>query len=257
MRKVLLCTTKTMFLLLLAAPSLSLAQTTHVVQVIDFAFNPKDITIQAGDTVRWENAPGGASHNVIAEDLSFSSGAAQSSFTYEFTFNTGGNYPYFCAPHQGLGMVGSVTVQGNVNPGFDIDPGHTGNWWNGLARDGEGAQIEVSDAGGGKLVFVVTVYSYGPAGGQIFLIGVGTPDGDTVEVDVFITEGEGGVWGDAFDPEGVDQPQWGTGTFTAKSCKKIHMSLTPNAAYQAEGYTNLEYDLERLTKPAIACPYEG
>lgn len=251
------CTNKIALLLFSAIPSLSFAQTTHVVQVTDFAFTPRDITIQAGDTVRWENAPGGAPHNVIAENLAFASGPTASSWTYEFTFNTGGDYPYYCQPHRNDGMVGSVTVQGNVDPGFDIDPGHSGNWWNGLARDGEGAQIEVSNAGGGQLVFVVTVYSYGPAGGQIFLIGVGTPDGDTVEVDVFITEGEGGVWGDAFDPDNVDQPQWGTGTFTAESCELIHMMLTPNQSYQNEGYTNLEYDLVRLTTPAIACPYEG
>jgi len=249
------CSNKIALLLLSTIPSLSFAQTTHVVQVTDFAFTPQNITIQAGDTVRWENAPGGASHNVIANDQSFASGAAQSSFTYEFTFNNAGGYSYYCAPHQGLGMVGSVTVQGNVDPGFDIDPGHSGNWWNGLARSGEGAQIEVSDAGGGQLVFVVTVYSYGPAGGQIFLIGVGTPDGDTVEVDVFITDGP--VWGDGFDPADVVETQWGTGTFTAESCDLINMSLTPNQAYQNEGYTNLEYDLERLTTPAIACPYEG
>ena len=249
---------KLVILLLLATPSLTTAQTTHVVQVTDFAFTPKDITIQAGDTVRWENAPGGAPHNVVANDSSFSSGAAMSSFTYEFTFNSGGNHPYFCLPHQGLGMVGSVTVQGDVDPPeppFNIDPGHSGNWWNGIARSGEGAQIEVSDGGGGELVFVVTVYSYGPAGGQIFLIGVGTPDGDTVEVEAFITDGP--VWGDGFDPDDVVETQWGSGTFTAKSCDLIHMVLMPNATYQNEGYTSLEYDLQRLTTPVIACPYAG
>lgn len=248
-------TPKWVLLALLATPSLLIAQTAHVVQVGDNFFDPKDITIQAGDTVRWENPPGGNSHNVVSDDLTFNSGSARSSFTYEYTFNQGGNYPYVCNPHRLAGMVGSITVQGSVDPGFDIDPGHSGNWWNGPARSGEGAQIEVSDAGGGQLVFVVTVYSYGPGGGQIFLIGVGTPNGDTVEVDVFITDGP--VWGDDFDTADVVETQWGTGTFTADSCESIHMALMPNATYQSAGYTNLEYDLVRLTTPKIACPYEG
>lgn len=42
---------------------------------------------------------------------------------------------------------------------------------------------------------------------------------------------------------------------TAQNCDSISMSLMPNLAHQTEGYTPLEYDLSRLTTPAIACPY--
>jgi plastocyanin len=242
-------------LVLLSLPTMALAQTTHVVQVLDFRFEPANITIQAGDTVRWENAPGGAGHNVIAEDLSFSSGAISSSFTFEHTFTEAGETLYYCAPHRvSNNMEGTVTVEGSVEPAFEIDAGLSGNWWNGPDRSGEGAQIEVSDAGGGELVFVVTVYSYGPEGGQIFLIGVGTPDGDSVEVDVFITDG--GVWGDDFDPDDIVESEWGSGVFTASSCELISMTLTPNAEYAALGYTVVSYDLVRLTTPKIDCPIE-
>lgn len=136
---------------------------------------------------------------------------------------------------------------------FQINPGLNGNWWNGVDRNGEGAQIEVADGGEGSMIFVATFYSYDPMGNQIFLVAVGSVSGNSAEVDVFITDG--GVWGDDFNPALVNQDQFGTGTFTAISCESVSMALMPNAAYQALGYTNLEYGLIRLTTPAIPCPY--
>jgi predicted CXXCH cytochrome family protein len=137
---------------------------------------------------------------------------------------------------------------------FMMDAGLNGNWWNGLDRNGEGVQVEVSDGGNGSLTFVATIYSYDDMGNQIFLIAVGTVNGDTVEVDVFITEG--GLWGDDYDPSLVVESEWGSGTFTASSCEAMHMSLMPNAAFQGMGYTDLMYDLMRLTTPAAPCPAE-
>jgi hypothetical protein len=81
---------------------------------------------------------------------------------------------------------------------------------------------------------------------------VGTVNGDTVEVEVFITDG--GLWGEDFDPALVNEAPWGTGTFTASSCDSMHMSLMPNAQFQDMGYTNLMYGLIRLTTPAMPCP---
>jgi hypothetical protein len=91
-------------------------------------------------------------------------------------------------------------------------------------------------------------------GKQIFLIAVGTVNGDTVEVDVFITDG--GLWGDDFDPALVNETQWGTGRFTASSCEAIHMELIPNAIFQGMGFTTLVYDLIRLTTPSAPCPVD-
>jgi hypothetical protein len=137
---------------------------------------------------------------------------------------------------------------------FTIDPGQGGNWWNGVDRNGEGVQLEVADGGNGSLVFVATIYSYDNLGNQIFLIAVGTVNGDTVEVDVFITDG--GLWGDEFDPDLVNESEWGSGTFTASSCDAMRMSLMPNAEFQAMGYTDLIYDLKRLTTPVVPCPID-
>jgi hypothetical protein len=138
---------------------------------------------------------------------------------------------------------------------FSINAGLNGNWWNGLDRNGEGVQVEVSDGGDGSLILVATVYSYDDMGNQIFLIAVGTVNGDTAEVEVFITEG--GQWGDAYDPALVNELQWGTGTFTASSCDAMHMALMPNAEFQGMGFTDLMYDLVRLTTPAVPCPIDN
>jgi plastocyanin len=75
-------------------------------------FEPNDVTINAGDTVHFVNGmlpP----HNIIVEggaDLSrealmFSPGESQ-----DITFNEAGDYEFFCAPHQGAGMTGTIHV---------------------------------------------------------------------------------------------------------------------------------------------------
>jgi hypothetical protein len=165
---------------------------------------------------------------------------------------TGAN-PNMQGRRYGYGLDYILLVPDDVNePTFQITAGLNGNWWSGPARDGEGAQVEVADGGGGSLVFVATIYSYDTMGNQIFLVAVGSVDGDTAEVEVFITEG--GIWGADFDPESVNMPPWGTGTFTATDCGSLHMDLMPNAQYQGVGYTEMTFDLIRLTTPLVPCP---
>ena len=137
-----------------------------------------------------------------------------------------------------------------------LNPGHNGNWWNGPSRSGEGVQAEIADGGDDSSIFIATIYSYDTLGNQIFMIAVGPVDGDTAEVDVFITAG--GFWGDDFDPELVVESQWGTGVFRSCGCDFLIMDLRPNDEYKALGYTNLlNYDLVPLTTRVIPCPYEN
>lgn len=82
------------------------------------AFQPNKVEISAGDTVKWENnklAP----HNVVFEkapagedagkfnhkQLAFNPGE-----TFSATFDTPGEYTYYCEPHRGAGMVGKIVV---------------------------------------------------------------------------------------------------------------------------------------------------
>jgi len=82
------------------------AATTHNVTMRDFSFTPKTLTINAGDTVRWVNQQG--SHDVVASNGTFRSAFPVQQFS--FTFNTAGTFNYFCTPHAGFGMTGTITV---------------------------------------------------------------------------------------------------------------------------------------------------
>ena len=95
-------------------------------------FEPKTATIKTGETVTWTNESE-IEHTVTAyEDETpdgaayFASGGFESERTarnrvtegliapgenYEHTFEEPGTYGYFCIPHEGSGMVGTVRVK--------------------------------------------------------------------------------------------------------------------------------------------------
>jgi plastocyanin len=103
----------TTFLFLLISTVL-FSQTTHDVTVQNFSFNPQSLTITVGDIVEWTNISG--THNVRANDDSFFSGpAAPAPWVFTHTFTAVGSYPYFCEPHQGMGMTGTIIVQEPVS----------------------------------------------------------------------------------------------------------------------------------------------
>lgn len=110
----------------------------NLVEMTDeLVFDPETITISVGETVTWENT-GSVGHSVTAyeDDIPdgaeyFASGgfdteqAARDGFSagdtdagdipegesYEHTFETAGTYEYFCIPHEGGGMAGTVEVE--------------------------------------------------------------------------------------------------------------------------------------------------
>ena len=72
------------------------------------SFEPKIIKIKKGTTVTWANSSTGM-HNVV---FTF----AQSRMMYprdewKLTFDEVGTFEYFCEPHRGMGMVGTVIVE--------------------------------------------------------------------------------------------------------------------------------------------------
>lgn len=102
-------------LLVLCLVSSSFA-TIHTVTVSGLSFTPANITVFHGDTVRW-NKTDADFHNVAEASGTpvFRSGEPNSNpFVYEFVFNTPliGVYNYHCEVHEGVGMVGTVTVRG-------------------------------------------------------------------------------------------------------------------------------------------------
>ncbi|WP_124978619.1 plastocyanin [Aphanothece sacrum] len=76
-------------------------------------FQPKELTINAGDTVKWINnklAP----HNAVIDGntiLSHKGLVFAPGESFESTFNDAGEYTYYCEPHRGAGMIGKIIVK--------------------------------------------------------------------------------------------------------------------------------------------------
>ena len=115
----------------------------------DLEFNPKTVTIKAGETILWKNNsklvhtvtfdPSKAidkSHVKLPANVEpFGSGRISPGNNYSHTFETPGNYKYFCIPHEASGMIGEVIVEGsgesnktgaaNIGPQVQHISGHT------------------------------------------------------------------------------------------------------------------------------------
>jgi beta-lactam-binding protein with PASTA domain len=78
------------------------------VTIINLAFDPASITVNAGDTVTWVNEDTTA-HTIVADDGSFDSGSVAPGESFQFTFAAAGAVPYHCGIHPS--MTGAVVVQ--------------------------------------------------------------------------------------------------------------------------------------------------
>ncbi|WP_162913018.1 plastocyanin/azurin family copper-binding protein [Rhodospirillaceae bacterium SYSU D60014] len=88
-------------------------------------FSPDEITLPAGGTVEWRNTsffthtitvdPARASN---PDDVRlppgaepFDSGEIPAGEVFRRRFTTPGTYRYVCIPHEGMGMIGTITVE--------------------------------------------------------------------------------------------------------------------------------------------------
>ncbi|GAB4325249.1 MAG: hypothetical protein Kow0074_18800 [Candidatus Zixiibacteriota bacterium] len=95
----------------------SVIAATVVVDVANFAFSPRNVTIQEGDVVRWEWISGShttTSGSGCSSDGLWNEPISSSNRSYERQFNDAGTFPYFCIPHCGSGMTGVITVEMNT-----------------------------------------------------------------------------------------------------------------------------------------------
>jgi plastocyanin len=109
--------------------STTMGPTTHTVMVgpnNTFTFDPATLPIHVGDTVQWMWASSG--HSVVSGTVNNGTETPDNKFcspsntncstiqvsnvgaTYEHTFTTAGAFPYYCAPHGNIGMVGTIEV---------------------------------------------------------------------------------------------------------------------------------------------------
>ena len=82
----------------------------------DNFFDKANITVEPGTTVTWVQR-GKYGHTTTSYDGLWDSGLIEGDTdgTYSYTFEEPGTYEYFCGPHEEMGMVGTVTVTGNVS----------------------------------------------------------------------------------------------------------------------------------------------
>jgi plastocyanin/uncharacterized membrane protein YozB (DUF420 family) len=94
-----------------AAPEKSAAKTVAIT-ITNFAFDPKELQIEAGTVVIWKNTVG--RHTVTADDGSFESPIMAPGEEFKRTFDRPGAVKYFCNLHGGAGgmkMAGTVNVK--------------------------------------------------------------------------------------------------------------------------------------------------
>lgn len=100
--------------------ALSTTEETFIVTVVDNVFEPDLVEIFVGDSVRWEHEPMEMPHTVTSGLSSspadnpgavFNALSTDSQPVFVFQFLQAGDQPYFCIPHELLGMTGMVRVQ--------------------------------------------------------------------------------------------------------------------------------------------------
>jgi plastocyanin len=98
-----------------------------VIQMTDgLQFRPQRVEVKVGTRVVWQNG-GSVAHTVTtlrakaanpadatvpAGAKAWDSGFIAGGESYARTFSVPGTYRYFCIPHEGAGMVGSIVVTG-------------------------------------------------------------------------------------------------------------------------------------------------
>jgi plastocyanin len=81
---------------------------TEEVKIQGFTFDPIELTIAAGTTVKWTNMDS-ARHTITSNDGSWGSANLSQGGTFEFTFDQPGTYTYHCNVHPTMAATIIVT----------------------------------------------------------------------------------------------------------------------------------------------------
>ncbi len=128
-----------------------------------------------------------------------------------------------------------------------ITNGFTGSWADAGMAGQFGIALEVLS---GHLL-VVEIYTFAPAGGQVWIGGVGPIDGDHATVALSTINGPGGRFGANFDAARVQSTPWGSVNLRFDDCNHGTLDWTSDVP----GYGSGSVAIVRLTLPAgLACP---
>ena len=101
-----------LLLLFVSITVLSFAQTSHIVEVKNFVFVPETLNISVGDTVVWQWIEG--THTTTSDSTTgqnvWNEPIDAGHQVFRFVITAPGTHGYYCIPHQGLGMVGTIVA---------------------------------------------------------------------------------------------------------------------------------------------------
>ena len=90
------------------ATTISQAVATNQISINNFSFSPNNISVTSGQEVVFTNNDS-VTHNILADDNSFSSGQLKPGQSYQKTFLNVGTISYHCSIHPS--MTGQIEVQ--------------------------------------------------------------------------------------------------------------------------------------------------
>lgn len=134
--------------------------------------------------------------------------------------------------YQRLGRItdcdGTGGAPNHVLSGAWFDPNH----------DGEGIIIQVQKNGSAA----ATWFTYDQDGNQLWILGVGTFDGSTLEVDDMYIR-SGAKWGPAFDPDDIQTTRWGAMRMIFNGCGSATLQYDSGIGFGAG-----QLEMQRLTR---------
>ena len=135
----------------------------------------------------------------------------------------------------------SAALYDNVEVGLmEIGPAHSGSFFN-ADQSGHGFSMEFGELAPGAPFAGVYWYSYDDLGNPIFMLGIGVPDGNTLEVTF---ESPVGMKYGEFDPETVVREPGGTAVFEFSDRDNATFSYTPSSFSESNwGHTTPIVDL--------------
>lgn len=122
------------------------------INIVNFAFQPKNFSTTTGSTVQWHNSSG-TNHTVTANNGSFNSGIIPGNGNYSRAFNSAGTYDYFCTIHPS--MTGRVLVSDPPVRIESDDPAvaNSGNWNTYVSPQASGGDVLYSAVTGANISY--------------------------------------------------------------------------------------------------------
>ena len=107
---------------------------------------------------------------------------------------------------------------------MELGPAHSGSFFN-VDQSGHGFSIEIGELSPGVPFVVVYWYTYDDLGNPIFMLGNGTPDGNTVDITF---ESPVGMKYGEFDPDTVVREPGGTAVLVFSDRDNATFSYSPS-----------------------------